>query len=180
MRRIRISTLLLTAGVSAAALVLTGAMPALANNGPTTTTFSIGSGSLLVSVQASASLGSITSGQTTVSGALGNVTVTDNRGLASGGSWTASVISTDFTDSSGTDIPATNNSYTAPVATTTGTVTLGAPGSGALNTISPLTAQNATGASGNNTASWNPTVTVTIPQSATTGIYTATITHSVA
>ncbi len=33
---------------------------------------------------------------------------------------------------------------------------------------------------GNNTTSWNPTVIVTVPSSAVAGVYTATLTHSVA
>jgi hypothetical protein len=35
------------------------------------------------------------------------------------------------------------------------------------------------GGSGVNSASWNPTVSVSVPSSAVAGTYTATITHSV-
>jgi hypothetical protein len=37
----------------------------------------------------------------------------------------------------------------------------------------------ATGITGNNSATWNPTITVTVPGGMATGVYAATITHSV-
>jgi len=42
------------------------------------------------------------------------------------------------------------------------------------------TAFSASALVGNNTASWNPTVNVTIPSAAVAGDYTGTITHSIA
>jgi len=39
--------------------------------------------------------------------------------------------------------------------------------------------ETATGVSGNNTAAWNPTITVTIPANALAGTYSTTISHSV-
>jgi len=38
----------------------------------------------------------------------------------------------------------------------------------------------ASGVSGNNTATWNPTISVDVPGTALSGTYTSTITHNVA
>jgi hypothetical protein len=163
-----------------AALVIAGGLPAMAASAPTPTSFDIGSGALSLSVPAAATLGTgaVAPGTTSVAGPLGPVVVTDNRGLASG-TWSATVVSTDFSNGT-TTIPAGSITYTAGVAGTTGTITLAAPGTGTLDNTTPLVAQNATALVGTNTATWNPGISVALPLAATTGHYTATITHSVA
>jgi hypothetical protein len=149
--------------------------PALAAGTPTTATFTINAGTLSISAPASATLGAVSAGAATASGALGNVVVTDNRGLLAGG-WTASVTSTTFVNGT-SSIPNTAINYTAPIASVTGTVIV-VPTSGALG--STLNAQVATSVLGSDTATWNPTITVTLPTTVVTGTYTATLTHSVA
>src|SRR5450755_978991 len=130
---------------------------------------------LTISVPARADLGTAPAGATSISGDLGDVTVT----AAGTGSWTATVTSTDFSNGVST-IPAANIHYSAPVATTTGSVVLGAPESATLSNSISQTVQTAVAVAGDTTATWNPTLTVTLPPSLTQGTYTAIITHSVA
>src|SRR5262245_36896092 len=90
-------------------LVAATALPASAAD--TTVTFSITTAGLTISAPSSASIGSVASGSASISGQIGPVTVTDLRGTLNG-SWTASVISTDFTTGGGTSaetIPNINN-----------------------------------------------------------------------
>jgi hypothetical protein len=168
------------AAVTATALaaVAATAVPAMASGSPTTTTFSLSAGALSVSAPGTANLGTAAVGATSISGQLGSVTVTDNRGLLVG-TWTASVVSTDFVNGTST-IPAGNALYTAGLATTTGTVTLAVPGLGVLSNSTPVVAQASVSLLGSDTATWNPTILVTLPTTAVAGTYTATITHSVA
>ena len=157
---------------------------AQASTGPTTTTFGVTGGPLTITTPDTASLGTMTAGtDTSVSGSLGTVTVTDDRAPLNG-SWTASVISSDFTTGGKTaaeTIPAADVTY-APgsVTGTTGTVTPAAGPGGALGGGTALTAFSASAEDGISSVSWNPTITVTPPASAVAGTYTGTITHSVA
>lgn len=171
--------------LAAAGLALLTAVPADAAT--TTVTFTLTGGALTITAPATANLGSAAVGTATLSGSLGAVTVTDARGALLG-TWTASVISTDFTTGGGTPnetVPATAVNYASLVATTTGTATF-TPGQATLaaaaplNTTTPLTAYSASAIIGNNTASWNPTLVVNIPAAAVAGVYTGTVTHSVA
>lgn len=43
-----------------------------------------------------------------------------------------------------------------------------------------ITAMTATGITGDNSATWNPTITVAVPGGMAANVYSATITHSVA
>lgn len=153
-------------------------MPAHAAPGDTTTTFEItAAGGLAINAPTSADLGSVESGSLLVSGTLGEVSVTDERGDILG-NWTATAASTDFahegTDRS-FDVPALNATYVTGVVDSTGLgVTAGA--GGALGAAAVAAARVG---SGNNTASWDPTVNVVLPPDAVVGTYTATITHSV-
>ncbi|MFL5797673.1 MAG: hypothetical protein ACJ77A_07030 [Actinomycetota bacterium] len=174
-------------GIAVAAIVLglfAGALPAHAAG--TTTTFSLVAGSLSISAPASKSLGSGATGGGTVSAQLGTVTVTDGRGTLLG-SWTSSVSSTDFTTGGATTdetiakAAATYWSGPATASTGVGTFTPGQATSGNAQDLSASrTAFSASVLVGNNSASWNPTVTITVPASAVAGTYSGTITHSVA
>jgi hypothetical protein len=173
-----------TALVGAVLSVLAFALPAHAAD--TTTTFSLAGGSLSISAPASRDLGSGSTGGGTVSAQLGTVTVTDNRG-ALVGTWTASVSSTDFTTggaSANETIAKGQVTYWSGTATASSGVAVFAPGQASAANAQALsvsrTAFSATAIVGNNSASWNPTVTVNVPAAAVAGDYTGTITHSVA
>lgn len=173
-----------TALVGAVFGVLVLALPARAAD--TTTTFSLAGGSLAISAPASKDLGSGSTGAGTLSAQLGTVTVTDGRG-ALVGTWTASVSSTDFTTGGATadeTIAKGQVTYWSGAATaSSGTAVFTAGQLLAANAQALSVARTAFSASvivGNNSASWNPTVTVNVPAAAVAGTYTGTITHSVA
>jgi hypothetical protein len=144
----------------------------------TTVTFAVTSGALTMTAPLAADLGSGAPGDT-ISGALGAVTVTDDRALLNA-SWTATAASTDYTTGGGTTaetIPATDLSYAPGAITTTGIIT--ATGTDITMSNSPQTVVAGTDGTGNNTASWDPTISVAVPAAAVFGTYTGTITHSV-
>jgi hypothetical protein len=145
----------------------------------TATTFELTAGGLAISAPKTADLGEAAVGSAAVSGKLGPVTVTDDRG-ALVAAWTATVSSTDFTTGSATPgetVPKRNLLYT-PGLPTASNPTVGAfvPTAGALGLPLPVYVAATTG---NNFATWNPTVTITLPAQAVAGTYTGTITHSV-
>jgi hypothetical protein len=173
-----------TALVGAVLSVLAFALPARAAD--TTTTFSLAAGSLSISAPASRDLGSGSTGGGTVSAQLGTVTVTDNRG-ALVGTWTASVSSTDFTTGGATaneTIAKGQVTYWSGTATESSGVAVFAPGQAIAANAQALsvsrTAFSAAAIVGNNSASWNPTLTVNVPAAAVAGTYSGTVTHSVA
>jgi hypothetical protein len=144
-----------------------------------TVTFNVTSGALSMSAPVSASLGSGAPG-TTISGALGPVSVTDDRAPLSA-SWTATASATDFTTGGATPpetIPVTDTSYDPGTITTTGTITA----TGTSVTLSNSAQAVVTGSSGvgDNTATWNPTISISMPAGAVGGTYTGTLTQSVA
>ena len=144
----------------------------------TAVTFAVTSGLLTITAPTAASLGSGAPGST-ISGPLGTVTVTDNRALLSA-SWTVTAATSNFTTGTGTageTIPAGDATYAPGTVTTTGTISV-TPSNITLST-SPQTVMSASSGTGDNTASWNPTVAVAVPAAAVTGTYSATLTHSV-
>ncbi|MFE6868931.1 hypothetical protein ACFVFS_20525 [Kitasatospora sp. NPDC057692] len=167
---------IVSVAAAAAALALVQPGTAFAAFDPSTTlTFVVTSGALTMTVPVSAALGSGSPG-TQISAPIGPVNVVDLRALLSA-SWTVTASSTDFTNGPST-IPATSATYTAGTVTTTGVITV-TPTNVTLNN-SPQTVVTGTGGVGDNTATWNPTVAVSLPASAVGGIYTGTLTHSVA
>jgi large repetitive protein len=141
-------------------------------------TVAVLTGVLSISVPAGIDLGAIVTGGTAAAG-LGNVTVTDNRALA-GGSWTATVSSSNFlnTVTSGDLIQAGNASYLInALVTTTGSATF-TPTPVTVLSGSPQAVVTATGANGDNSATWDPQIQVSIPSTAVIGIYAAIITQS--
>ena len=144
----------------------------------TTATFTLTAGGLSISAPTgSVSLGSqpVSNGSSTITGSLGVVTVSDQRGGAT--SWTASVISTAFTPTAGPADPASNASYGAGAITASATVVATAVSAANLTGVSTVVTGASTGVS---SASWNPTISVVIPGNFAPGVYGATITHSVA
>ncbi|MEV0457279.1 fibronectin type III domain-containing protein [Catellatospora methionotrophica] len=138
-------------------------------------------GGLAISVPASASLGTTGADAGPVSGRLGVVTVTDDRGPAAG-SWTASVSMTDFTTgtgSAGQTIPGGSVVYSSgPAVLTTGTG-LFVPQPGTALDARRFAAGWQGLLSAANSAAWNPGLAVTLPTGVVAGTYQAVITHSV-
>jgi len=120
----------------------------------------------------------VSSSPQTVTNQLGNVTVTDQRGGTAG--WTATAQAVDFTGPNNTTISVSapnSSTYHAPQASVIGTATVTPSDLSPLYPPGPV--QTATGVSGSNSATWNPTISITVPANSLAGTYTSTITHSV-
>jgi hypothetical protein len=149
----------------------------------TTTTFTLvgpDGGTLAITAGTAADLttsAAVAAGSPTVEGSLGDVTVTDNRANEVG--WSTSVTSTEFVNGTYNSfkIPTSEVAYDAGEISPTGDVSV-TPGSGPLDSDPLVMPAATTEATGVNSATWSPTVTVTLPSNAVAGIYTATITHS--
>jgi hypothetical protein len=150
-------------------------VPAVAS---TPASFTLTSGTLSISAPTSGvSLGTqvASTNSSTMSGSLGTVAVSDQRGGPT--TWTASVISTAFTPTVGPADPASNVSYSA------GTVVDSGPVVATTYPVTDLTGvvTVVTGVStGISTATWSPTISILVPANFAPGVYTATITSSVA
>ena len=170
----------LVIAAAAGTLAVGFAAPASAAPGDTTATITITGGSLGITVPAAAgNLGAArpnTVGAGTISGPLGQVQVDDAR-AAAGAGWVASAISTAFTPPSGPAIAASAVSYTAGTIVMVGTATYTANDPANLTGVSPVI--TATGITGDNSATWNPTVSIAVPGGMAANVYSATITHSV-
>jgi hypothetical protein len=178
----------LLVATAAAAALLIGGTPASADpTGDTTVTFEVTAGTLDIDTPASADLGGGAPG-TDISGSLGPVTVTDGRASADA-SWAATVTSTVFQTGGGTPpetiLPSEIDYASGPATATTGTGTFTPeqPTVGdaqSLDSVTPLPAFTHTGGTGDNTATWDPTLVINVPQDSEAGTYTGTVTHSVA
>ncbi|MDB5621311.1 MAG: Nucleoporin 62kDa-like protein [Tardiphaga sp.] len=169
--------------VVSAAMVLGGlaaAGPAqAATTGGTPVTIQVTGGALNISVPAGpVSLGSVSASSSaqTVSASLGTVSVTDGRGGTAG--WVATASGVAFTGPQTISVSATGlSSYTATTASVVGTAVVADTD---LDALSPGgVVQTATGVVGINSATWSPTISVTVPANALAGTYSSTITHSV-
>jgi hypothetical protein len=174
----RIRTPLLV--TAATATMLAGAaLPASAATGPgaggTATTFTLGGGSLDVTVQTGATLTPGAPGAPNVTGSLGRVDVSDTRGSAAG--WIVGATSTAFTHASG---PSSDSvSYNSGVVSKdSGTVTGETKGATTINATTGVAVADGTLASGNNTAHFTPDLTVALPAQALAGVYSGTVTTS--
>lgn len=183
----RISRLLMVGAAAVAAAGL-AASPAMAQpTDDTAATFEVAAGTLDIAAPAAADLGSGASGDALLA-PLGVVTVDDSRGAADS-SWAATVTSTSFQTGGGsateTVLPAEIEYWSGAATATTGTGTF-TPGQATvaaeapLDAVTPLAAFTHTGGTGGNTASWNPGMTVNLPLDSVAGVYTGTVTHSVA
>jgi large repetitive protein len=138
-------------------------------------------GALSMTAPGAADLGAADPGDV-VSGSLGAVQVTDDRAIA-GADWAATVSTTDFTNTGvapAQTISAANASYriSSPI-TTTGTATFASVPFTALAGIAQGIV-SVTNADGDNSATWDPVLQISVPTSAVGGSYSAVITHSVA
>jgi hypothetical protein len=167
---------------TAAGMLTVGiALPAsAATTGASNVTVTVTGGALSITVPSVAgSLGTRvnTVDGGTISGSLGQVQVNDARSAAAGSGWVVSVISTAFTPPSGPTIAASAVGYVAGTITKTGTATYTANDPGDLT--GAVSAVTATGITGDNSATWNPTINVAVAGGTIAGTYSATITHSV-
>jgi hypothetical protein len=173
----------LTPGVASAATAAPAALAHSSNLGAadpdTTVTFTVTSGALTMTAPTTADLGSGAPG-TTISGPVGTVTVTDDRALLAA-AWTTVASASDWTTGGATPaetIPATDVSYDPGAIATTGTIT--ATGTPITLTGAAQPVVTGTAGVGNNTATWDPTLSVAVPASAVAATYTGTLTQSVA
>lgn len=177
-----------TVGAAVAAAAWLGAVPATAApTDSTTATFEVQAGTLDIDAPATAEMDGAAPGGV-INSSLGAMTVTDGRASADG-SWVATVTSTTFTTGAGTAsqtvLAGELDYWSGPATSTTGTGTF-TPGQPTfadrepLDTTTPLTAFTHTGGTGNNTASWEATISVNVPLDNEAGTYTGTVTHSVA
>ena len=144
----------------------------------TPATFTLTAGALAItSPTGSVSLGTqgASNSSSTITGSIGVVTVSDERGGPT--TWTASVIATAFTPPSGPADPASNVSYAAGPITASALVVALPVAAPNLTGVSPVVTGTSTGIS---SASWNPTISVFVPANFAPGVYSATITSSVA
>jgi hypothetical protein len=161
--------------VASAAVCILCSAPADAS---TPVSFTLTAGALSISAPTvGVSLGSqvASASSTNMTGSLGVVTVTDQRGGTT--TWTASAISTAFTPTAGPADPASNVSYAAGTITASPTVTATAVAASDLTGVTPVVTGASTGIS---SASWNPALSVLVPADFAPGVYVATVTHSVA
>ncbi len=158
---------------SAAALVAGSTMPASAAD--TTTTFALSGGALSVTVASSANLGTVVTGTASVSGTLGDVSVNDQRGGTT--AWSVDGSTSRFVNGV---VRADNGSvtYNTGLIMSTGTSVIANSGNQSLTAV-PSKVAGPTSVVGNNTAQWNPTLTVGLRSDTTVGTYTGTITTSV-
>jgi hypothetical protein len=167
--------------VAALATAATSATPAwAAASGGTTASFTLTGGTLSITVPTvPVSLASTpeTVAAQVVSGSLGQVQVNDARSPAAGSGWVATVISAAFTPSGGTAIAASAVSYSAGAITKVGTATYTA--NNPVDLTGVVAVVTATGITGDNSATWNPTISIAVPGGMVAGTYAALITHSV-
>ncbi len=176
---------LLTLTAAAAAVVAMAGPATAAPSGDTIVTFTVATADLNITVPAAVNLGAVFAGNS-ITGELGNVTVTDER-AALAATWVATVSSSSFTTGSGTAeetiLPNLVEYWSGPALSTTGTGTFvpGQPTQADAVTLNvPRTAFSKTSGSGNNSATWAPDIRITVPATAVGGTYTGVITHSVA
>jgi hypothetical protein len=144
----------------------------------TPASFTLTSGTLSITAPtAGISLGTQVASTTssTMSGSLGAVVISDQRGGPT--TWTTSVISTAFTPTSGPADPASNVSYSAgPVVESGPVVATANPATDLTGVVTVMTGVS----TGISTATWSPTISILVPANFAPGVYTATITSSVA
>ena len=163
-----------------ALLPLALAVPALADGGATTASIVVLGGSLVITMpeqvltltHAVSRIEAVT-----LSGRLGAVEVSDARGAGAGAGWVVNISSTAFAPPAGPSITAAAVGYQAGPIAQAGTATLTTHDPSGLAEMTA--AVTATGVAGHNSATWNPTITVTLPGGAPAADYTGTITHSV-
>ncbi|MDX6198257.1 MAG: hypothetical protein QOJ79_1408 [Actinomycetota bacterium] len=178
--------LILTAGIAAAAVVgsVFAASPASAQG----VTFTLTGG--VISIAETSTAAALTpaaglAGQTgtTVAGALGSTTVTDNRAGVLG--WQSKITGTTAFSNGTFTIPVTAATAFVPGTVSTSGVVAATQGTylsaatGLALTGSAQTLVTATAVVGNNTATFNPSLSIAVPGGATAGDYVGAVTQTV-
>jgi hypothetical protein len=160
-------------------LVSTGSVSA-EPSGTSEATITIEGGSLGITVPTeTVDLGTFTNtvGGGSVTATLGAVTVSDARSAGAGAGWVASAISSAFTPAAGPALAASLVGYTPGDVVKYGTATYETHEQPDLTAV--VTVVEATAITGDNSATWDPEITVQVPGGMAPGVYTATVTHSV-
>jgi len=160
-----------------------------AGAGDTPSTFTLSaSGGLSIAVPDGSvtpvNLGTASTGAGSLAHSLGSVTVTDGRGSLTA-TWTAAATSTNFTTgtaSANETVAKANVGYYAGVGSALlGQVGAFVPLGTALTPVALGSSANVGtwAGTGNNTVTWDPTITFTLSPAQVAGTYSGTITHSV-
>jgi hypothetical protein len=171
---------LLLAGILSALFTLGTPVFAAADDDTSTLEVTVVGGELEISVKsATKDFGTVknTAEGTFISGSLGEVTVRDNRNAPEGSTWVATAVATELKRQKSEGISAGNIRYSPGPVDKQGTCTVRASKTVTLNRSRAVV--TATEISGNNTASWTPTISVKIPAGVVAGTYKGTVTHSV-
>jgi hypothetical protein len=169
------AALISSAFVVTVAGVLALAAPAnAAETGDTPVTVEVAVGERAIAVPVAIDFDPIssTTGAQEIDLELGTVTVTDNIGGTA--DWTVSASAVTFASAEGGALGVA--SYASAASDVVGTATV-TPSAVADLTVGSAV-QTATGVSGANTATWNPTITLVIPAGALAGTYESAIVHS--
>jgi hypothetical protein len=160
-------------------LVSTGSVSA-DPSGTSEATITIEGGSLGITVPiGTVDLGTFVNvvGGGSVTGSLGEVTVSDGRSAEAGSGWVANAISTAFTPPTGPALAASQVQYMPGDIDKYGTATYETHDQPDMTAVVPVVV--ATAITGDNSATWSPEITVVVPGGMAAGVYSATITHSV-
>lgn len=160
---------------------LAALVPSAANAADTNVTFTLSGGSLTLSAPSSASLsaaGNLGVTGTSVSGQLGNSTVTDARGSLAH-TVTVNMVTTDFTDVAGDTIAKSNATGSSGATVPTGVAVANPTLTGqAIGASGGATILQLTGVVGSASTTYNPTVSITIPANSVAGSYSGTVTQT--
>lgn len=184
----KLRKIIAVAGAMAVAGSLAVVQPAeAAQTGSTDATFTITAGTLDIAVPTGpVNLGSANAGAglSQISGDLGSVSVSDNRGLLVA-AWTASARTSAFTTgAAGVDetVPAASVAYAANAPSNSGggvSAVFAHPGAAALSDTLDTTVATLAAGTGVNSSSWTANLTFTLLSTQVAGTYSGTVTHSV-
>jgi len=178
--RYRIGRVALAVAISIPLLLVSTGSVSADPSGTSEATITIEGGSLGITVPSgTVDLGTFVNvvGGGSVTGTLGEVTVSDARSAAAGAEWSASAISTAFTPAVGPALAASTVAYEPGIVEKSGTATYETHNQPDMTAVVPVVVASAI--TGDNAATWNPEITVVVAGGMAPGMYTATITHSV-
>jgi hypothetical protein len=158
---------------------LAAPLAAQARTTDTPVSFTLGAGLLTLTEPAAATLPDVTLGAADATGSLGTVTVADDTGT--GGSWTATAVSSAFVGTVSADsIPATDVSYAAGAISGDTTVGSFTPTAGSITIGTSKTVVTAADVTGAASVNWTPTISIALPSGLVADVYDGEITDSVA